>query len=213
MGGNTGNFQIAGVVTPNADGSLGGSFNCAFSQGQSPLPVNGTWTIDATGRATVSNITNCSISPGSLTNSMYMYLTGDGNALLISSAYANPFAGQAFQQQASGFTASSFSGTYGLSASQASGALDGSVTSVARESGDDTLAGFAGSGIGAYNFAISGSLTPATNGVFTGTLSGLDVASPTKADSFTFYLVDNTRAVAIETDNSQLTLGYLELQQ
>jgi hypothetical protein len=210
--GYAGNYQIAGVVTPNADGSLAGALNFSYSEEQSPLPVNGTWTIDGTGRATLSNLTNSSVTPGSATNSLYMYLTGDGNALLISSVPATSGAGQAFQQQASAFTAASFSGTYGLNASPANSPVAGSVTSVAM-SGSDALAGFAGTGIGAADFAITGSLTPASNGVFTGTLTGLDVASPTKANSFTFYLVDNTRAVAIETDNSQLTLGYFELQQ
>jgi hypothetical protein len=49
--------------------------------------------------------------------------------------------------------------------------------------------------------------------VFTGTLTGFDAQSRTTANSFTLYLVDDTRAVAIETDNTQLTLGYLELRQ
>jgi hypothetical protein len=90
--------------------------------------------------------------------------------------------------------------------------VDGSVAVTANDN-TDTLLGFADSGTGTGSFAITGSLSATSNGVFPGTLTGLDVASPTKADSFTFYLVDNTRAVAIETDNSQLTLGYLELQQ
>ena len=34
------------------------------SGGQNPLPVNGTWTIDPTGRATLSNLTNSSTTLG-----------------------------------------------------------------------------------------------------------------------------------------------------
>jgi hypothetical protein len=49
--------------------------------------------------------------------------------------------------------------------------------------------------------------------VFAGTLAGFDNASYTNPDNFTFYLVDGTQSVMIETDNTQLTLGYLELQQ
>jgi hypothetical protein len=210
-----GNYQIAGVVTPNADGSLGGSLNFNMltnSEGQSPLPVNGSWTIDPTGRATLSNLTDSSVTPGSATNSMYMYLTGNGNALLMSSVTATSGAGQAFQQQSGAFTAASFSGTYGLNASSANSPVVGSVTSVA-DSEMDTLTGFASTGIGPADVAITGSLTPEANGFFTGTLTGLDLASPTRTGSFTFYLVDNTRAVAIETDSSQLSLGYFELQQ
>jgi hypothetical protein len=88
----------------------------------------------------------------------------------------------------------------------------GTVTSVPGD-GKDALTGYADSGNGAADFALSGSFTPAANGVFAGTVTGLDPASRNAQDSVTLYLVDGTRAIAIETDNSQLTLGYLELQQ
>jgi hypothetical protein len=208
------NYQIAGVVTANTGGALGGTLNWNWrtnSGGQSPLPVNGSWTIDPTGRATLSNLTDSSTTLGSLTNSMY--LTGDGNALLISSVYENPLAGQAFEQQAGAFTSASFNGSYALNATQANSAVDGSVAAVVGENGEDNLSGFADSGNGNEDFAITGSLTVDSNGVSTGTLTGFDSASRATANDFTFYLVDNARAVAIETDSSQLTMGYLQLQQ
>jgi hypothetical protein len=213
-----GMYQVAGAVTANADGTLTGALNWNDLTGNSatPLPVNGSWTIDSTGRATLSNLTDGSAANLSFTDSLHLYLTGDGNALLLSSQNANPFAGQAFQQQSSAFTAASLSGNYGLNAGVANpaGGISTAVGSVAFVAGNetDTLAGFADSGNGAADFAISGSLTPASNGVFTGTLTGLDAASRATPDNFTFYLVDSTRAVAIETGNKQLTLGYLELQ-
>ncbi|MGA9672228.1 MAG: hypothetical protein WBQ94_23650 [Terracidiphilus sp.] len=217
-----GQYQLGGVVTANADGTLGGMVNwnnLTEKTAQNPLPVNGSWTIDSTGRATLSNVTQASASTEPFTDSMHLYLTGDGNALLLSSDGANPFVGQAFLQQTALFTAVSFSGTYGLNAgvensnlNTGNGTAVGSVTSI---SGNEinTLSGFADGGNGAADFAISGSFTPGSNGVFTGTLVGLDVASRSTTNNFTMYLVDNTRAVAIETDNSQLMLGYLQLQQ
>jgi len=214
-----GDYQIAGVVSANAGGSLTGALNWNQLTGNAanPLTVNGTWTIDPTGRATLSNLTDNSQANLDNNNSLYLYLTGDGNALLISSDYTNPFVGQAFQQQTSAFTAASFSGTYGLNAGQANFAVAGSVTAVAGENGEDDLAGFADSGNGSSDFAITGSLTAdsaaGSNGVFTGTLAGFDSTSRATANDFTFYLVDNTRAVAIETDSSQLTLGYFQLLQ
>ncbi|HEY1159273.1 MAG TPA: hypothetical protein VGE83_01505, partial [Terracidiphilus sp.] len=216
-----GMYQLAGVVTANADGTLTGALNWNDLTGNaaSPIPVNGSWTIDSTGRATLSNLTDGSASNLSFTDSLHLYLTGDGNALLLSSEYINPFAGQAFQQQTSAFTAASFSGTYGLNAGLANTGTTsvlstafGPVTSVA-DNGTDMLSGFADFGNGFADLAITGSLTASSNGVFTGTLTGLDTASRTTADNFTFYLVDNTRAVGIETDNTQLTLGYFELKQ
>ena len=216
-----GMYEVAGAVTANADGSLTGALNWNDLTGipSAPLPVNGTWTIDSTGRATLSNLTDGSQADLSYTDSLHLYLTGDGNALLISNEGINPFVGQAFQQQTSAFTAASFSGNYGLNASEVeiqpsegSAAVAGSFA-VAANGNTDTLTGFADSGNGAADFAITGSLTASPNGVFTGTLTGLNAASRTTANNFTFYLVDNTRAVAIETDNAQLTLGYIELLQ
>jgi hypothetical protein len=217
-----GTYQVAGIVSANADGSLTGilNWNNLTGQGaQTPLSVNGTWTVDSTGRATLSNLTVGSISTEPFTDSLHMYLAGNGNALLLSSESANPFAGQAFLQQTGAFTAASLSGSYGLNAgvsntTTASGGSTaiGSVAS-ADDNGADSLSGFADSGDGAADFAISGSFIPGSNGVFTGTLTGLDAASRATADNFTLYLVDNQHAVAIETDNTQLTLGYLELQQ
>jgi hypothetical protein len=210
--------QIAGAVTANANGALSGTLNWNGLTGttaQSPLPFTGSWTIDPTGRATLSHLTDGS----TFDYSLHLYLTGDGNALLLSSDATNPFAGQGFQQQSGGFTAASLSGSYGLNAGLASVSTSfgsataaGSVTSVAGN-GTDSVTGFADSGNGAADFAISGSLTAASNGVFTGTLTGLDSQSRTTANNFTLYLVDNTRAVMIETDNTQLSMGYLELQQ
>jgi hypothetical protein len=207
------------VVSANAGGSLEGilNWNDLTRGAQSPLPVTGSWTIDSTGRATFSKLTD-----GSTFNySLHLYLTGNGDGLMLSSDSTEMVTGQAFQQQSGPFTAASFSGSYGLNAAQAGVSADlvpfsntvvGPVASVA-DNDTDTLTGFADFGNGAADFPISGSLTAGSNGVFTGTLTGLDAASRTTANDFTFYLVDTTRAVAIETDNAQLTLGYLELQQ
>jgi hypothetical protein len=206
-------LQVAGVVTANAGGTLNGTLNRTGANAPNPLAFTGSWAIDSTGRVTFSKFTDGS----TLNYSLQLYLTGDGNGLLLSTDSAEMVTGQAFQQQAGAFTAASFSGSYGLNAAEAgvsangvpfSNTVIGSVAAVA-DNGSDTATGFADPG----DFAISGSFTAASNGVFTGALTGLDAASPTTANNFTFYLVDNTRAVAIETDNAQLTLGYLELQQ
>jgi hypothetical protein len=58
--------------------------------------------------------------------------------------------------------------------------------------------------------AVTGSFTPGANGVFTGTLAGLDTSQNPPAHNFALYLVDVSQAVLIETDNAQLTLGFLD---
>jgi hypothetical protein len=55
--------------------------------------------------------------------------------------------------------------------------------------------------------------TTATNGVFAGYITGLDVTTSTNQDVFSYYLIDSTKGVAIETDTNQLTLGYFLLQK
>ena len=213
-----GAFQVAGVLTANAGGAVTGTLNwndLSRKGSQSPLSVTGSWTVDPTGRVTLPNLTDGS----TFDSSMHLYLTGDGNALLLSSGGSQVFAGQAFEQQAGPFAASSLSGTYGLNASVANsssntgtGVVLGSVTAVAG-SGTDSLAGYADGGNGGADFAVTGSFTPGANGVFTGTLTGMDAASRTTAGSFTLYMVDGTQGIAIETDDTQLTLGRLMLVQ
>jgi hypothetical protein len=60
---------------------------------------------------------------------------------------------------------------------------------------------------------VSGTFTAAASGIFTGTLTGLDVTTVTNGDAFAYYLVDPTRVIGIETDPNQLTLGFFLLQQ
>lgn len=213
-----GTLDVAGVVTAATGGNVNGTLNWNDLSGtgtQAPLAFTGTYTVEPTGRVTLSNLTDGS----SFKYTLHLYLGADGNALLLSGDTNDIFAGQAFQQQSGAFSASSLSGSYGLNLGQTDpGAVFGSATVVgavtaAQDNGSDTLTGFADAGNGAANFAVSGTLSPNAGGVFTGTLTGLDAAARTTANSMTLYLVDNTRAVAIETDNSQVTLGYLQQQQ
>jgi len=213
-----GNLELAGVITANTDGTVSGTLNwndLTEKGAQAPLAVTGSYTVDPTGRVTLTGLTD-----GETFNySMHLYLTGNGNGLLLSNDTADTFVGQAFQRQAGVFSAASLSGSYGFNGGQADlGAEFGAATVVgtvtaALDNGVGTLAGFADSGDGAADFALNGGFTPEASGVFTGTLSGLDVASRATVGSMTFYLVDSTRAVAIETDSSELALGYLQRQQ
>lgn len=214
-----GPLQLAGVLTLNPGGSASGTLNWNDLSGgapQNPLAFTGAYTVDPTGRVTLSNLTD-----GATFNySLHLDLTGNGGGLLLSSDGNDVFAGQAFQQQPGAFSAASFSGAYGWNASLYGATLffgepgwENPVGPllVAPNAGTDLVTGFADSGAGSADFAVSGSFTAASNGIFAGTLAGFDFASPAKANSFTLYIVDNSQAVAIETDNSQLTLGRLVL--
>jgi hypothetical protein len=211
-------LQIAGVFALNANGSVTGTLNWNDLTGkaaQAPQPFTGTYSVDPTGRLTLTQLSDGS----AFAYSMHVYLAAGGNALLISNDNDDTFDGQAFQQQATAFTAASFSGTYGLNATQftpntdASGLQElpaiGTVTALAGSAGD-TLSGYADAGDGNADFLISGSVSAAASGIFSAALTGLDPGARTTPGSFTLYVVDGTRAVIIETDATALTLGNLE---
>jgi hypothetical protein len=212
-----GPLQLAGLLTASTGGSITGTLNWndLTNTVQSPLPFTGTYTVDPTGRVTVSQIVGSTFD-----YSFHLYLTGDGNGLLLSNDTADTFNGQVFQQQASPFSSASFSGMYGLNDSTYAivrnlGTLqpavaNGSILATAGNSAN-AIAGFADLGDGSANFALSGSATPTPTGVLEGTIAGFNPSSRTTAGSFTLYLVDGSQGVFIQTDSGQLNLGHFQL--
>jgi hypothetical protein len=214
-----GPLQVAGVFTAGAGGTLTGTLNwndLTVKRVQSPVSFTGAYSVDPTGRVTLSKLTDGS----TFTYQLQLYLTGSGEGLMLSSDTADLIAGRGLQQQTGGFTTADFNGTYGFDAAQVATSFGefgpatalGPITVVAG-TGTDALTGFVDFGNGTADVAVSGSVTAASSGVFTGSMSGLNLAAYTSPDNFAFYLIDESRAVVIETDNTQLTLGYLELQQ
>jgi hypothetical protein len=213
-----GTLQLGGVLTLGAGGNVTGmlSWNdLSASAPKVPVAVTGNYTVDPTGRIAVTDLTDGL----TLKYSLHLYLNGQGGGLLLSDDQDDVFAGQAFEQQSGAFTATSFSGNYGLSASLYAVPSDGVAefanatgpVTATPSTGTDSVLGFADLGGESPDFAISGSFTPSANGVFTGSLSGFDLLSGSSANTFTLYLVDNTQGVAIETDRAQLTLARFAL--
>ena len=205
-----GTLQLAGVLTFDAGGNVTGVMNWNDLSGktaQAPLACTGTYTVDPTGRVTVTDLTDGS----TFTYSLHLYLSGSGSGVVLSADSSDVFAGRAFEQQAGAFSATSFSGSYGVNASLYTLAnlgpeFESAVGPITATPGDgsDDVAGYADLGAGSPDFAITGSFTPAANGVFTGTLSGLGGSA---ANSFTLYLVDGTQGVLVETGGSTLVLA------
>ncbi|MFC5865480.1 hypothetical protein ACFPT7_24455 [Acidicapsa dinghuensis] len=213
-----GPLQIAGVLTPKADGSVTGTLNWNDGSGsaaQAPETFTGSYTVDPTGRMTLTNL-----SDGSAFNySLRFYLTS-GGALLLSSDSSDIFNGEAFLQQSAAFTAASFNGNYGLNAmiygtnllqNVEAMSVVGPITAVAG-GGSVAVSGYADAGVGNADFAIAGSFMPSSNGVLTGTLTGLAPSAPTLSQGFSLYLVDPTQGILIGTDSS-FALGRVELSQ
>jgi hypothetical protein len=218
----SGALQLAGIITPDAGGGISGTLNWNDLSGksaQSPLSVSGTWTVDATGRATLKQLTD----GATFTYSAHLYLAAGGNALLLSADTADVFAGEAYSQQGGSLGAASLSGQYGLATSavtppgqfpsQQTVAMIGTVSATpAGGGGDVSLNGFSDPGNGGPDVAVTGSFSTAANGVRTGTFTGLEFGADAPA-RFTIYQISPMMAVAIETDPAQLTLGYLRSPQ
>ena len=204
---------VAGVFTAQSGGSLSGTLNWNNGSGtstQSPLPFTGSYAVDPAGRVTLSNLSGTGFS-----YNMYLYLVGNGQGLLLSNDSADIFSGEAIQQQTTPFTANSFNGKYELNTSGIPFIADGpaviGTVTASTNSGTNNLTGTGDSSNNKTGFAISGNFTPASNGVFSGTFTGLNPDSPTTAGNFTLYLVDGTQGFAIETDNSALNLVHLQV--
>lgn len=215
-------FQEAGVLTANPGGTVSGtlSTNDLSATGTQSLVTltGGAFTVDATGRVTLTNLT-------SNANTLQLYLTGSGTGTVVSMDTTDVLSGLTFQQTAG----ASFSGTYGMNAtgfdlankleyddvgpvSASPGTGTGSLN--ATHTIDENFITSALLATPTPGLSVSGVFTPFASGIFTATITGLDIDSQNaNVDNFTYYIVDTTRVLAIETDTNQLTLIYFELQQ
>jgi hypothetical protein len=209
---------MAGVVTAQSNGNISGTLSWNNSNGQStssPQPFTGTYTVDSDGRVTISNL-----SAANLGSNLYLYLAGNGQAFVLSNDSASVFQGEAMEQQKTPFTSASFNGTYGLNTGAfpfvaAGEDLIGSIAATSTN-GMDALTGsgetsqLTGDQLGTTDFSISGSFTPASNGIFQGSITGVNLLSPATPGDFTLYLVDSTEGFAIESGNANPTLVHLQ---
>jgi hypothetical protein len=225
-------LQAAGLFTLNADGTVGGFINYNDNTGtgvQAPSAITGgTYLIDSTGRVTLSNITSSILEN---TVDAQFYLDGNGNLLALSMDTGDVLGGRGFQQSGGGaFTASSFSGPYGFDATgvdYSDGAEIDGVGPILAD-GVGTFAGFAdvnwifSVGPTYPDAPVTAAFTAASNGIFTGTITGVDAdtcslygfgTTTCSADAFAYYMIDATGDnIAIETDPNQVTLGYFVQQ-
>jgi len=211
-------FQLACVVTANADlTTVNGTLNFNDLTGgavQLPVAFSGTYTVDPTGRVTVQDTTDGF--------TIQMYLDGNGNGAVASMDSLDFLAGQAYLQTGAGsFGAGSFSGNYGIGATGTAfiGVTERELDAVGpvKADGVGSLTGTVDQNslliVPTAGVTLTGDFVADPSGVFVTTdgIKGLDVLTPANQGAFTYYLIDNQRAVAIETGPNQLTLGYFEL--
>jgi hypothetical protein len=224
-----GAFQAVGQITPGATTVTGFvDYNDLFLvETASPDPVTAaSYTVDPTGDVTIPALTDG--AEGGANVNLQVYLDGNGNALAITLDNFDVLGGRGYVQTGAGsFTAASFSGPYALGAGGVDVTSEFEFDAVGLFSADGvgTFAGFVdinwfGPPATATDQPVSGTFVTASNGIFSGTITGLDVTSCATfggsgctADVFNYYLIDATGDnIAIETDANQLTLGYFAQQ-
>jgi hypothetical protein len=210
-----GPLQLAGALafsstTNNVSGIA--TFNDIANQLSGNISA-GTYLVDTTGRVTLMALSGSTFNNAT----MQLYLDGNGNALALSMDTSDVTAGYAFQQ----FASASFSGSYAVSA-DGSALLSSDLPSTQRFPWSAVGQIFADSSGNVSGFTDFNILTvPATPNVqlygtatgsaeiLSGALTGMGVAA-SGADTFNYYLIDDLRTFAIETDATQLNLAYFE---
>jgi hypothetical protein len=208
--------QLAGGFGLNADGTVGGNIalndlNYHFGA----TITGGNYTIDPTGRVTLT----ATVTSGSITNdptfTFQLYLDGNGNALELGVDTLQATSGLSFAQQAS---SADFEGNYALNVFGFSGinnepawSATGPVSVAA-----DTFSGYTDTSVQntantasivTPNVALAGS-EDSSRGLIT--LTGLYAGDPTAQSSFGYYPIDGRRVIAIEIDGQQMGLMILE---
>jgi hypothetical protein len=229
-----GALQVAGVLTGNSDGTTV-SGNISFNDLANISPQGGiaiaagTYTVDPTGRVTLTGLTD----NATFSYNLQLYLDGNGNARVLSADNNDEFAGVANQQKGS-VNASTFSGTYAMGVIGMDPTSLNEIDAVGPVTADGVgnVPGFvdlnwifsSNPGPTFSNSPVSPATFAATNtaGIFTGNITGIDVtdcqvyeaASTTcTADAFTYYFVNSNTVVGMENDANQLTLLRFERQQ
>ncbi|MGA8436617.1 MAG: hypothetical protein WB762_04645 [Candidatus Sulfotelmatobacter sp.] len=228
-------LQVAGLFSASASGGVTGMANyndLSLTGTQSPHAIAGSYTIDGPGSGQLDagsgrvTMTNVNLGPFSISN-LELYLDGSGHALVTTLDGTDALGGIGFEQTSGTFTAASLKGACVVDATgwhqSGTGALNpfNAAGPVAAAGSGGTFAGTSdlnwllssNPGPTFPDLTLSGAFTPVANGVFTGTITGLDVGTAASADSFSLYLIDPAGdGIAIETDTQQLTLLYLAQQ-
>jgi hypothetical protein len=201
--------QMAGGFGLNANGTVSGdlALNDLYYSFGSQI-TGGTYTIDPTGRVTLTATISSNQISNNPTFTFQLYLDGNGNALELGVDSLQITSGLAYLQQA---PSSDFSGSYALNVygfssinQEPAWAATGPVTVAS-----DAFSGYTDSSV--QNAANSASIvTPGVplsgsenSSIGWLTLTGLNAQDPQTQSGFGYYPIDNRRVIAIELDNQQ----------
>ncbi len=203
---------FAGDFAFNSSGGLSGNLTIndfTYFSGNTPSTLSGgAYTVDPTGRVTISNV---NAQPASATFTFQLYLDGNGNALELGADSVEVTEGPAYLQSN---TSADFEGSYalvgqGILNSSPSYPAWGAVGPVTISS--DNIKG-------TTDYTEQGS-TPSQAVALTGTetnstgvlsITGLDALAFTTPRSYNYIPIDNKRVFAIENDGASQALLTLE---
>jgi hypothetical protein len=208
VGDDGGGMTVAAGLSLNSGGAVAGNVTFSDLSTNGSQNVTGSWTVDASGRVTVSNINP---SPTGTPLAFQFYLDGNGNGTELGIDTSEVSAGTAYAQTNGNINPGNYAiGAFGFF-------LDSTIANQLdpwSAAGPLTITGTALNGFTDYN--ANGTLT--NNATLTGTIdatngqvaiNGLDVNN-TSPDSYGFYPVDGSRTLLIEFDGNQLGIAFLE---
>ena len=178
--------------------------------------------MDPTGRVTVSSLTTANPNTPA---TLQLYLDGNGNAFVVSMDANDVTAGLAFQQTAG----ASVSGSYAVTANgttpfTTTDPVTGIKTTVIyswaavglTSASNGTATGFTDlnvltnpqvTGTETADVSLNGT-SSGTGDILTGTIGGLGYLAG--ANQYNYYVIDNNRVFAIETDANQLSEAFAQ---
>ena len=223
------------AMSPQGGTALAAEGTTPCTSGTAPTAC---YAVDNTGRVTITNVTD-NTTGATFNYNLQLYLAEDGGTVISMDTGAVPngpdvLSGLGYGQTGAGtFNANSFNGNYTLSVTQqdtdstSAFEYDG-IGTVLADGTSTSLTGFLDlNGILGTPLTptpgiaggVTGTFAANANGVFTGTITGIDTVDAATPDLFTFYLIGGTGpasvgVIGIENDaKEQLTLGTFELQQ
>ena len=214
----SGYLNFAGALAFNSSAGVGGqvSFNDIATQVDNGSTNTASYAPDSihAGRVSVTGLTT---SDPSTPANLEFYLDGNGNGFVVSMDASDVTAGTAFQQASN----PSVSGTYVLTARGTTLITSDNLTVTYPWSALGLVSASSGKATGftdlnvltnpevtgtlATNVSLTGTST-GTGGVMTGAIGGLGYAST--SNQYAYYVIDNNRALAIETDANQLSEAF-----
>ena len=202
--------SVAGVFAFGNAGALTGKMVLNDISFFGNNTITGTYTVDPTGRVTLSNVIAQPLSPNA-PFTFQLYLDGNGNALELGVDNLEATMGPAYHQTAQ---SADFEGKYAIAGA---GFLNTSTAPYWGGVGPVTVSSDAFNGYTDYAVQSSTTLYPTTslagtenNSTGVLNLTGLNQVSFTTANVFNYYPIDGSRVLAIENDGLQIGLLTLE---